>query len=282
MSRPLLSIVVPSFNSAKYLAECLESLKREKCEQVEYLFIDGASADATMEIIEPYRDMFSVIISEKDRGQSHAFNKGFALAKGDYFTWLNSDDVFCPGALRKVIDYIKTSRKPWYAANMLYIDSESRILRCCKSCSFERFALKYGLLNVFGPSTIFRRDLYLKAGNLREDLHYCMDTEYWWRLASFNVEYVRIPIYLWALRLHAEAKTASAVLDSIETSPETMKFERERLQKIYYPKVSKNIRKVGILYVKARRILNLSYIFAFFDTKRAVGKHINHFDKIIN
>ena len=77
---PVLSIVVPSYNSELYIRECLESLRAAKSDRVEYILIDGGSSDNTMSIVEEYRDLFTVVISEKDKVQSDAFNKGFVLA----------------------------------------------------------------------------------------------------------------------------------------------------------------------------------------------------------
>jgi glycosyltransferase involved in cell wall biosynthesis len=150
LMNPVLSIVVPSYNSELYIRECLESLRAAKSDRVEYILIDGGSSDNTMSIVEEYRDLFTVVISEKDKGQSDAFNKGFVLAKGEYLTWLNSDDVFAPGALDYVLSWIEKDRKPWYAANVVYIDSESKIIKCCQSGGFEKWALRFGVLNVFG------------------------------------------------------------------------------------------------------------------------------------
>jgi glycosyltransferase involved in cell wall biosynthesis len=213
----------------------------------------------------------SVVISESDNGQSDAFNKGFRLAKGEYLTWLNSDDVFCQNAMARVVQYIKQTRQPWYAANMLYINSKSEILRCCQSGSFEKWALSFGILNVFGPSTIFHRDLYAQLGGFRQDFHFCMDTEYWWRIASRGIRYERIPIYLWALRLHEDAKTAASVKGGEDARPPGMRKENELNREMYFPMVSTRKKKFGIIFARAYRVLNLSYIKSIFSTYRYKG-----------
>jgi glycosyltransferase involved in cell wall biosynthesis len=280
MPNPLLSVVVPSYNSAKYIGECLESLLASKSGEVEYLLIDGGSTDSTMEIVDSYKDLFSVIISEPDKGQSDAFNKGFALAKGEYFTWLNSDDVFCPGALIQAVEWIKKERLPWYAANVVYIDSESTITRCCQSGRFEKWALNFGILNVFGPSTIFSRNLFDKLGGFREDFHYCMDTEYWWRIAVTGVRYQRMPLYFWALRLHDEAKTAAPVLFGGDARPLGMTSENERYRDMYFPSVTTYVKKLGIVLARAGRIINLSYLKSIYSTYKYRGTKIGENDFI--
>jgi glycosyltransferase involved in cell wall biosynthesis len=280
MPNPLLSVVVPSYNSAKYIVECLESLRESRSSKVEYLLIDGGSTDSTMDIVESYKDLFSVIISEPDQGQSDAFNKGFALAKGEYFTWLNSDDVFCPGALTQAVEWIKKEHLPWYAANVVYMDSDSQITRCCQSGGFEGWALKFGVLNVFGPSTIFHRDLFDRLGGFREDFHYCMDTEYWWRIASSGIKYQRIPLYLWALRLHEDAKTASSITGGVDKMPIGMRDEISEYIFNYCPRTSKLMSRLGLLCVKSFRMINGSYLRSAFNTYRRRGLSISSLKSI--
>lgn len=266
---PLLSVVIPCYNSECYIRECLDSLRAAKSDRVEYILIDGGSADNTMSIVEEYREIFSVVISEKDKGQSDAFNKGFELAQGEYLTWLNSDDVFAPGALEYVLSWIEKDRKPWYAANVVYIDSESKIIKCCQSGSFEKWALPFGILNVFGPSTIFSRKLFDDLGGFGEDFHYSMDTEYWWRIASSGFQFDRIPTYLWALRMHDGAKTASVFMHS--HTPAAMLEERDLIRAKYLPNTSKRIRALGIFLVRIYRTLNGAYVKSYLDTR----KHMN-------
>lgn len=274
MKSPILSVIIPSYNSSRYLGACLESLRREKFEGVEYIFIDGGSTDRTMEIIEENRDLFEIVISEKDNGQSDAFNKGFASASGDYFTWLNSDDVFCPGSLKKAVEWISRERRAWYAANVIYIDSDSNVIRCCKSGAFEKWALGFGILNVFGPSTIFHRKIFKKLGGFREDFNYCMDTEYWWRIVNSGEQFDRIPIYLWGLRLHEESKTSSSIVEGRKNRPVGMKAEGARMGKMYYHKVGENSRAVGKALVRGWRIFTGSYVKAYWDTRRFTHRKI--------
>lgn len=272
--KPLLSIVVPSFNSERYIEDCLQSLEAQRRDDVEYLLIDGGSTDSTMAIVECYRHLFTVIISEEDKGQSDAFNKGYGLAKGEYLTWLNSDDVLISKALDFAVNWIYRKQKDWYAANVIYLDSEGGVMRCCRSGGFEKWALSYGVLNVFGPSTIFKRSLYEQLGDFREDFHYSMDTEYWWRIASTGVEFERIPIYFWGLRLHDAAKTAAVVTGGAGVRPPKMVQEAEVCRKLYYPKAGAKKRKVGIMLARLFRILNMSYVRSLWDTCRFKGKSV--------
>ena len=123
MSQLTLSVVVPTYNSETYIEECLQSIERVAQESVEFILVDGASSDQTMSIVERYARLFSHIISEPDRGQSDAFNKGFRLAKGKYLTWLNSDDVLFAKGMKQALERLSVSRKDWLVANSVYLDS---------------------------------------------------------------------------------------------------------------------------------------------------------------
>lgn len=280
MSRPLLSIVIPSFNSERYIGACLESLKNQRSDQIELILVDGGSADRTMEIVDLYRDIFTNVLSEPDNGQSDAFNKGFAMASGEYFTWLNSDDVFCPGSLSDVLKFISRRQYSWYTGNVVYFNERSEITRCCRSGAFEQFALSYGILNVFGPSTIFHRDIFERLGGFREDFHFCMDTEYWWRIAKSGIQYQRIPIYLWALRLHDDAKTASSITSGGSHRPKGMHLENELYKEMYFPSVTSRRRSLGKWLVRCFRLLNLSYVRSFISTFQYKGRHIEELETI--
>lgn len=270
MSPPLLSIVVPNYNAGRYSQECLASLVSEKNDLVEYIFVDGGSSDSSLRVFENRKDLFSNFITEPDRGQSDAFNKGFRLARGKFLTWLNSDDKLFPGSINKLIGFLQKSSYNWVACNTVYIDSNSNVTRCCRSGQYEKFAIQNGMLNVFGPSTIFRRSVFERVGPFNENFHYCMDTEYWWRLVRMGYRYHRYPLYFWQLRLHEDAKTASVLLNG--SVPDKMQLERSRIQTQFFPKISERKRRIALLVVRTIRILNGSYIRSFFDTKRFSGK----------
>jgi glycosyltransferase involved in cell wall biosynthesis len=102
----LVSIITPSFNQGKYLAETMNSVLKQDYPNLEYLVIDGASNDNTVEVIHAFENKLAYWCSEPDRGQTDAINKGFAKAKGQILAWINSDDTYNPGAVRQAVEYL--------------------------------------------------------------------------------------------------------------------------------------------------------------------------------
>jgi len=273
MSEIILSVVVPTYNSAKYIQDCLDSISRESQEGVEFLLIDGDSQDDTMKICERYSHLFSYMVSEPDRGQSDAFNKGFKMAKGRYLTWLNSDDMLGVSSMATVLNILGKSKKNWLTANCVHTDQDAKIIKCCRSGGYESLAVKCGVLNVFGPSSFFSKQVFEELGGLDESFHFCMDTEYWWRIASAGYDYERMNVYFWGLRLHSEAKTANVLLTN--EYPEGMRLEINKVAQKYFPKVSKTARKRGLFFARCYRLVNCSYFASKFDSLRLKGRSFN-------
>jgi glycosyltransferase involved in cell wall biosynthesis len=266
MSEIILTIVVPCYNSEEYIEATLESLKCGRHPQVEFILIDGFSTDRTMAIVERFADIFSVIKSEPDNGQSAAFNKGYKIARGKFVTWVNSDDLMNARALPEVVDYLTRCKAEWVVANTAYIDKKGFIMRCCRAGGFERYAVRFGVLNVFGPSTFITKKLYAEVGDFREDFHFCMDTEYWWRIVKKGYRFERIPCYFWGLRLHDNAKTAGALLYG--KKPPRMEKEGQAIKQLYYPLIGQRERRIGVLIARLYRAANLSLFKSVTDTIR--------------
>ena len=114
-SAPLVTIVTPSYNQASYLEETINSVLSQTYPSIEYIIIDGGSSDGSLEIINKYASRFAKWVSEKDRGQTEAINKGFALAKGEVLAWLNSDDTFLPNTIEEAVSYLSAHPKQaWF------------------------------------------------------------------------------------------------------------------------------------------------------------------------
>ncbi|MEO1660395.1 MAG: glycosyltransferase family 2 protein [Pseudomonadota bacterium] len=205
--RPTLSIIIPSYNQGHFIEKTLLSVFAQMDQNTEVIFVDGGSTDQTLSIAEKYRDMFSYFVSEKDRGQSDALIKGVQNSEGRFLTWLNTDDMLLPGALANFRS--KLSNHPgtnWFFGNVIWIDDKDTVLRVRRGESFSHTFGNLGRLTACGPSAFFSRELYENVGGFDRDFHYKMDTQLWWKFFLSGERFVRLDKYIWALRLHKDAK----------------------------------------------------------------------------
>ena len=184
MTRPLLiSVVTPSFNQVAFVEETLRSVIEQDYPHKEYLVIDGASADGSVDVIRRYAGRLAYWVSEPDRGQSHAINKGFALAHGEVLGWLNSDDTYLPGALATVARcFVEHPDVDFLYGDYLYTSPEGKTLlrrRLFNSMSYETL-LYHDYLGQ--PAVFFRRTLLDRVGPVDEHLHYHMDWDLFLRM----------------------------------------------------------------------------------------------------
>ena len=102
--RPLVSIITPSYNQVQYLEDTIQSVIQQDYPNIEYFVVDGGSTDGSLEIIERYKNKLAWWVSEPDQGQADAINKGFRKASGEIIAWLNSDDLYLPGAISSAVE----------------------------------------------------------------------------------------------------------------------------------------------------------------------------------
>jgi GT2 family glycosyltransferase len=223
---PRISIVTPSFNQGVYIEQTILSVLNQNYPNFEYLLIDGQSTDQTMSIVNAYRDRIHLVVSEKDRGQSHAINKGMALAAGDLLTWLNSDDMLEPGALAAMAMAFATSGADMVAGVCTVHDGGKIVCRHITSCADGPLPVN-DLLDLDGcwlrgqffhqPEVMFTRDLWRRAGSyVDEKLFYSMDYELWLRFAQNGAKLHSIGKSVCLYRTHRQQKT----FDPAEYIPE--------------------------------------------------------------
>jgi glycosyltransferase involved in cell wall biosynthesis len=223
----LVSIITPSYNQAKYLEYTLQSVLAQKGEvELEYLVVDGGSKDGSLEVIHKYKAELDWWVSELDAGQAEAINKGFLHANGDLVTWINSDDLYLPGALAEAVSVMQS--KP--ELGMVYgdaiaIDQKGEVLN---SWRFGDWGLKE--LTCFRiicqPAVLIRKSVLESVGYLDDSYHYMLDHKLWLEIARI-APIQHIHSYWAAARSHAGAKnTANAKGFSRETMQllEWMKF----------------------------------------------------------
>lgn len=209
---PFFSIVIATYNYGRFLTDAIESVLSQSCQDFELIIVDGGSKDNTLDVIKKYESRVAWWVSEPDKGQSDAFNKGFKHSRGKFLTWLNADDIYFPGALQAVKEKItKHPEAKWATGNFVrFRDSDKRIIEAQWGPHFLPSYLQShdGPICIFGPTTFWSREIYEKIGDLDERLHFTMDTDYWIRIMNAGYRQVRINHDVWAFRMHEESKTA--------------------------------------------------------------------------
>jgi glycosyltransferase involved in cell wall biosynthesis len=186
---PRLTIITPSLNQAQFLERAIRSVLDQQYDNLEYMVVDGGSTDGSAAIIERYSDKLAWWVSESDRGQTHALNKGLARATGDYIAYINSDDYYLPGAFEIAVSALERTQAPWVAGACRYVDIDGRLIWTWIPGLPEGRRHRWVLRSwgVPQPSTFWTRKLVEKFGPFREDMHYAFDTEYCLRLAYGGV-----------------------------------------------------------------------------------------------
>jgi glycosyltransferase involved in cell wall biosynthesis len=181
----MISIVTPVYNGEQFIESCLQTVIAQECDEIEHLIIDGGSTDSTVSIIQKYASCYSHIrwISEPDRGQSDAMNKGIQLAKGNVLTFLNVDDYYEPGTLNQVNQRFKTLPEPSFiVGNCRIWNDYGEIIDINKPSKLRLFDLVLGLnINPYpcNPCAYFyHRSLHERVGDYAIDDHYSMDLDF--------------------------------------------------------------------------------------------------------
>jgi glycosyltransferase involved in cell wall biosynthesis len=202
---PLVSIVTPSYNQARFLEATLCSVLEQDYPRIEYLVVDGASTDGSVEILRRYTDRLTWWISEKDSGQSEAINKGFRRAHGEFVGWLNSDDIYLPGAVSSAIQFFQAHPQ----AGIVYGDAKA-IDADGKPFNLMR-ARQYSLADLMAfnivcqPAAFMRRSVLEEAGYLNPAYQLLMDNLLWMSMAR-RAPIVYTPQTWAAARYHDQAK----------------------------------------------------------------------------
>jgi len=183
-ANPLVTIVTPSYNQARFLEETIKSVVEQDYDNIEYIIMDGGSTDGSIDIIRNYEDHVSYWESTRDKGQSHAIVKGWERSKGEILGWLNSDDTLCEGSIRIIAEeFMRNKRTLLVEGACNVIDREGGLIASKPPQEMNPYRMLKMAGGVPGqPAVFIRRQVFKELGGLNCDLHYIMDWEYWIRI----------------------------------------------------------------------------------------------------
>ncbi len=205
--KPVVSVVTPSFNQGTYIEKTIVSVLAQDHPNVEYLVVDGGSTDNTLDILKKYGGKIKWL-SEHDRGQADAIQKGIGMTEGDIIAWLNSDDILLPGSISKVVEaFHHNPDMAMVYGKSHFIDSAEKIVGKfpTEPFDFDRLA---AFNFICQPSAFFKREAFYDVGGLDLNLDYALDYDLWIRIGQkFQLMY--LPEFLASYRLHETSKTVA-------------------------------------------------------------------------
>jgi glycosyltransferase involved in cell wall biosynthesis len=211
---PRLSIITPSFNQATFLERTLLSVLNQGYPNLEYILMDGASQDGSVDVIRRYAGRLGYWATEQDRGQAHAVNKGLARATGEWVGFQNSDDIYLPGALHAIGGAIaKNPEAIVVTGHIVHMDESDRLVDVQLVDPAPTLAAQLAVgIQYHNQATFWKRSALEPLGGLREDLRFCLDFEFFTRQLARGIRPHIIQRYIGGFRGHAAAKS-STLLD---------------------------------------------------------------------
>jgi glycosyltransferase involved in cell wall biosynthesis len=208
--KPSFSLVVPNLNGGRFLPDCLESILDQRAENLELIVVDGGSTDCSADVLGRFKDRIDVLIVEQDRGQADAIMKGAAIARGELFNWINSDDVLLEGALEAVANAIGSA--DCLAGAVQEMDEAGTPMRVVLQRRLTAEAIlrhPWRGSSYHQPGVWLRRNRFLDCGGLNRNLHFAFDREMMIRYLSAGSTVKIVDRPLAGFRLHADSKTVA-------------------------------------------------------------------------
>jgi len=255
---PKLTIITPSYNQADFLERTILSVLNQNYPNLEYIIVDGGSTDRSVEVIKKYEQYLAYWVSEKDKGQVHAINKGLERATGDWISFQNSDDVYFPGTFQRFGKAALEQSADILYGDLFMITTDDEVTEVLKTTSYSLTCQILEGMQIHNQSLFFKKSLVEKYGKFDESFRFAFDYEFITRYTLHDSTKIRkIDGLGGALRVHADAK--SSTIASVGSE------EHLRIQKLYNSAISfPALNKIRYLWCRIRKV---SYFLLRFDFK---------------
>lgn len=263
MKERFFSVITPSWNQGKFLRGCIESVRGQGASDFEHWIFDNCSEDGTAEVAAGFSDVH--FVREPDRGQSHAVNKGLAAAGGEIICWLNSDDEYLPGTFEALREVFSDPAVHVVFGDVRQVSYDGRDPVRMEARFEDRLDLVRwwsSRAKLHQPAVFFRRSVVEQVGPLREDLHYAMDYEWWWRMSEKH-RFQYLPRELAVQHRQPESKTVVAWPRVLE--------ERERVFAPHYGLIDAGDRR-GLMREKRRLLARQFLMQAWTSPDRGLAR----------
>ncbi len=262
-----ISIITPVLNGVGFLEKNILSIKNQNYSNFEHIIIDGGSNDGTIDIIKKYDGKYNMKwVSEKDTGIYNALNKGFDIATGDIFCWLDSDCFYLPNIFKKIVnEFAKNPKIDVVFGNILISDENGKIINYIKHTDFDLDVLIYFGMNVNPQATFWRKNIHYKLNNLDEKYSLSSDYDFFIRMGLSGSKFYHIKDFLSVFLFYSEQLTSKFKEKSTQESKEVADkyisknagFKKIKLKKVWIilKRFFLYIRQGDVFYV-IRSILN--------------------------
>jgi glycosyltransferase involved in cell wall biosynthesis len=261
------SIVTISCNQVRYLERAILSVISQEGVEVEYIVVDPGSTDGSRELIGQYRDRIAVAILERDTGPSDGLNRGFSVATGDVFGFLNSDDELLPGALARIAEAFELNPRADVVSGCGYfVDGDDHRLRAIVPSMLTPWLYGHGGVSVFQQGTFFKAEWFRRVGGFRMDNRTCWDGELFLDMALAGARFVTIGSDVANFRIHEGSITGSGRLN------EKYRIDCERLfEKTFGRKRGTRDALTGVLARLAKWLVDPTYLVRRLSRLRVSG-----------
>ena len=274
--QPLISVVVANYNYGRFLEAAIKSIvEQDGFDDCELIVVDGGSSDESVDVIKKYEKHIAWWCSEKDHGQSDAFNKGFAHASGRLGCWVNADDLLLPGTLRAVLDHLERHpQSEWITGGVVFFDDKMKIWKMRIGTWITKRMHRWVDPTVIGgPSSFFSLERLKEVGGFNVQLRYTMDGDLWNKFFAAGMTMHHLNRYFWGFRMHAASKTAHSL-----TGRRSDAFQEEDRRLFARRHYSARQRWVASRCLGLWKLMNCSILRSYIDTVRMGGKDVRNVD----